>query len=82
MEFDAADDFCTVIRNGRKAKNLSQEDVAAALKVTQPSVSAWESNRSLPTIPILGQLAKLLDLDVAHLVALAASEDDDQAVAL
>lgn len=82
MEFDDADDFGTFIRNARKTKGLSQEDLAATLKVSQPAVSAWESNRTLPTIPLLGQLARLLDVDAARLVALATVADDDQAVAL
>lgn len=64
--------FGAAIRDARVAKKLSQGDVARHLKVTQPSVSAWESGTKFPAVPMLAPLAELLDLDLDAVLALAA----------
>lgn len=61
------------IREARTKKGMSQGSLAEALGVTQPSVSAWEAGRSLPTIPLLHKLAVVTDSDPGELLRLAAS---------
>lgn len=52
----------------RKAAGITQEQVAAALNVTQGAVSQWERGEVLPTIPNLVKLARLLGCTVDDLM--------------
>lgn len=45
----------------RKAKNLTQEDIASALGVSYQAVSRWETGASYPDIELLPALSALLD---------------------
>lgn len=45
------------IRKLRKAENLTQEEVAAALGVTLQAVSRWETGASLPDVELLPSIA-------------------------
>jgi len=47
----------------RRARSLTQDDVAAALNVTKQTVSNWERSVSTPslTIPQFKKLCQLLD---------------------
>ena len=49
-------DTAAWIRTARKAKNLSQADLAASLGVSQPTISTWERGTNAPDA---GQLAAL-----------------------
>ena len=44
----------------RKAKNLTQEDIASKIGITAQSVSKWENDLSAPDINILLELADIL----------------------
>lgn len=41
------------IKDIRRSKNETQQQLGIAIGVVQQSVAAWESGRSLPTIPSL-----------------------------
>ncbi|MBQ3074759.1 MAG: helix-turn-helix domain-containing protein [Clostridia bacterium] len=58
--------FANLLKKYRKAKNLTQNDVAQALWVTPQSVSKWERGEVLPSMEKLCDLSKLLavSLDV------------------
>ena len=49
------------IRTLRKAKGLTQEELAAQLHVTRQAVSSWERGGSCPDFDTLKALAELLD---------------------
>lgn len=49
------------IRTLRKAKGLTQEELATALHVTRQAVSSWERGNSCPDFDTLKQLGELLD---------------------
>ncbi len=53
----------------RKAKGMTQEQLAAALGVSAPAVSKWETNSSYPDITLLCPLARALGTDVDNLLA-------------
>lgn len=53
----------------RKAKGITQEQLAAALGVSAPAVSKWETGSSYPDITLLCPLARALGTDVDHLLA-------------
>lgn len=52
----------------RKAKNLTQLQLAEALYVTDRAVSKWENGRSLPDSSIMLELCKCLDITVNDLL--------------
>ncbi|NBJ92067.1 helix-turn-helix domain-containing protein [Parablautia muri] len=51
-----------VIRKYRKAKNMTQEEMAGRLGVSAPAVNKWENENSLPDITLLAPIARLLDI--------------------
>ena len=52
----------------RKQKNMSQEDLAAAMEVSRQAVSKWETGLCSPDTENLIRLASLLEVDVNVLV--------------
>lgn len=56
------------IRELRKAKNLSQEQLAEAMGVSTASVSKWETGQSLPELPTLVELADFFEISIDALV--------------
>ena len=56
------------IRNLRKEKNLSQEEVAEELQISRQSVSKWESGQSVPEISKVIQLSDLLGVSTDDLL--------------
>lgn len=53
----------------RKAKGMTQEQLAAALGISAPAVSKWETGSSYPDITLLCSLARVLGTDVDTLLA-------------
>ncbi|MBA2583271.1 MAG: helix-turn-helix transcriptional regulator [Bacteroidetes bacterium] len=64
------------IKRLRKLKNLSQKEVAAAIKVGQGQYSVIESGKITPTIPTLEKIAKVLEVDIAELFKKPGKEDE------
>ena len=56
------------IAEKRKAKNLTQLQLAERLYVTDRAVSKWECGRSLPDSSIMLELCKALDISVNELL--------------
>ena len=52
----------------RKQKDLTQEQLANALGVTNQSVSKWESGQCCPDIQLLPNIAELFDVSVDELL--------------
>ena len=52
----------------RKAKGMTQEQLAAALGVSAPAVSKWETGSSYPDITLLCPLARALGSNVDSLL--------------
>ena len=52
----------------RKAKKLTQKDLADKLYVSDKTVSKWERGVSMPSIPLLMPLANLFDITVTELL--------------
>lgn len=53
----------------RKAKGMTQEQLAAELGISAPAVSKWETDSSYPDITLLCPLARALGTDVDNLLA-------------
>ncbi|MBR3836921.1 MAG: helix-turn-helix domain-containing protein [Clostridia bacterium] len=58
------DQFASLLKKYRKAKGLTQNDVAQALWVTPQSVSKWERGEVLPSMEKLCALSKLLSVSL------------------
>lgn len=58
----------TIIRKMRKARNMTQEALAAALGVTQGCVNHWETGRARPSVDNLKAMAKLFGCSVDDLL--------------
>ncbi len=57
------------IAERRRAKGLTQEQLAAELGISAPAVSKWETGSSYPDISLLCPLARALGTDVDTLLA-------------
>lgn len=54
----------------RKKKNLTQEDLALLLDISDKAVSKWENGTSKPTIENLSKLSKIFDISLDELIVL------------
>ncbi len=69
------------IKTYRKAKHLSQEEMAVRLHVVRQTVSKWETGVSVPDAEMLIRIAQLLDVPVSRLLGLEAEAPDAQELA-
>ena len=58
----------TSIKNLRKEKGLTQDQLAEALHVTRQAVSNWETGKTEPDIETLSQLAEFFEVDVEKII--------------
>ncbi len=56
------------IKNLRKEKGMSQEELAAKLNVVRQTVSKWEQNLSVPDSEMLISIAEVFDVPVSQLL--------------
>lgn len=71
------------IRALRKAKGLSQEELAIKLNVVRQTVSKWEQGRSVPDADMLISLSEVLEVPVSTMLGDAVVEaipDDVKAI--
>lgn len=73
-------EFHEKLRELRKNKGLTQEELARALYVSRTAVSKWESGRGYPGIDSLRELSRFFSVTVDELICpeemLSAAEDD------
>ena len=60
--------FAERLREIRKRRGFTQEDLAARLNVVRQTVSKWEKGASVPDADLLQRLAEILEVDVAELL--------------
>lgn len=58
------------IKHFRKAKGISQEEMAVKLNVVRQTVSKWENGLSVPDADVLIHMAEILDVSVSKLLEL------------
>ena len=58
----------TSIKDLRKKKNMTQDELAEKLNVTRQAVSSWENGKTQPDIETLTQLAEAFDVSVERLI--------------
>lgn len=67
-----------VIRENRKRKNLTQEEMAKRLGVSAPAVNKWENANSQPDIMLLGPIARLLEITIDTLLSFNEEPTDEE----
>lgn len=65
--------FSTWLKSVRTRYGLSQDAVCAALKITKPSYSRWETGVGLPHADKIQALAKWGKISAEHILKLLAS---------
>lgn len=58
-----------LISSIRKEKNMTQKEVADALNISDKTVSKWERGLGYPDISLIGDLSKVLNVDIEKLLA-------------
>lgn len=58
----------STIKELREKRKLTQKQLAEMLQVSDKTISKWETNRGLPDISLIGQLAESLSVSVAELL--------------
>ena len=56
------------LRELRKEKQLTQEQLAERFGVTNRSVSRWETGSNMPDLSILVELADFYDVDIRDII--------------
>lgn len=64
------------ISERRKAKGMTQEELAANLGVSPQAVSKWENNLSCPDISLLPAIAKIFGMSVDELLGAASATEN------
>lgn len=59
--------FAETLKILRKQRNIKQSEMAAALNVTQGAVANWEKGLRAPSLDILPDIARLLDVSIDQL---------------
>ena len=65
------------IRHFRKAKGMSQEEMAIKLNVVRQTISKWEKGLSVPDADVLIHMAELLDVSVSRLLGIETDRSDN-----
>ena len=69
------------IKHFRKAKGLSQEELAVKLHVVRQTVSKWENGLSVPDADVLIRLANVLGVSISQLLGIETESNNHQALA-
>ncbi len=65
-----------MISSLRKEKNMTQNDLAEKMNVTDKAVSKWERNLSCPDVNSIPKLAEILDVSVEELLNAQTKQDN------
>lgn len=67
--------FGSIIVELRKKQQLTQQELANKLNITDKAVSKWERGLSYPDITSISKLASVLGVDSSYLIDLCKKED-------
>ena len=70
------------VRDIRKARHLSQRQLASRMRVPRTYISKIENGKAIPTLGSLERLAEALEVDVCQLVRDARSRRDEEVAAI
>ena len=67
----------SIIKESRKAKNMTQKDLADLLHITDRAVSKWERGLCAPDISLLEPLSEILEITVTELLSGKQNEEQN-----
>lgn len=67
-----------IISSLRKEKNMTQNDLAEKMNVTDKAVSKWERNLSCPDVNSIPKLAEILGVSVEELLNAQTKQDNSK----
>ena len=67
-----------VIRTKRRAKDMTQEDIAELLGVSVSAVSLWESGKTMPDISLVPAICSLLEISADELFGIDAANRENE----
>ena len=73
-------DIGRFIAEKRRARNLTQEQLAELLGVSNKTVSKWETGKSMPDYSIVELLCKELNITISELIAAKEKESESTPV--
>ena len=79
---DAGSQVATQVREIRRARHLSQRQLASRMQVPRTYISKIENGKAVPTLGSLERLAGALEVDVSKLVRDARSRRDEEVTAI
>jgi transcriptional regulator with XRE-family HTH domain len=79
---DAGSQVATQVRDIRRARHLSQRQLAGRMQVPRTYISKIENGKAIPTLGSLERLAAALDVDVSKLVRDARSRREEEVAAI
>ena len=77
---DYKKNFINNLKKYRKENNLTQDDLAEQLDYSQKNIAKWEQGLSIPTIDILIELSKLMNMSLDELLGINTKSIFDQCV--
>lgn len=60
--------FSEIIYGKRREKNMTQQELADKLHITDKAVSKWERGLSYPDVSLIPKLAEVLDISIENLI--------------
>ena len=79
---DAGSQVAAQVRDMRRARHLSQRQLAGRMQVPRTYISKIENGKAIPTLGSLERLALALGVEVRHLVRDARSRRDEEVAAI
>lgn len=64
-----------MLKQLRKARGLTQKDLAKRVGITQQAIARYEAQERTPSLRVLKRLAKALDVDMVELLNDVSKED-------
>lgn len=68
----------TTIRNRRRAKDMTQEELAEVLNLSVSAVSQWECGKNLPDITIIPALCSVLEITSDELLGMNSAKKQEE----
>ncbi len=63
------------IAAARKARSMTQDNLAALVNVSRQSISHWEKGIATPAFEVLCKLVQLLEIDISDLLGMPKQEN-------
>ena len=70
MKNAMANIFGARLKEIRKAKNMSQAELAEAVGTSQSRIADYEAGKTFPTVPVIIRIAKFLNVSADYLLGL------------